>query len=151
MEQTQEAQIDEITPAEWEIMRIVWTKKSLYSRELIDLLQQKRDWSESTIKTLLRRLVKKGLLGAEKEERRFKYTPLVAEITAMDTTTQQLFDHLCAMKRGQTLLNLIEHTTLSRKDIDQLEQLLAEKKKTAPEMVECDCLPAGVDDGCDCD
>ncbi|WP_369403870.1 BlaI/MecI/CopY family transcriptional regulator [Secundilactobacillus silagei] len=59
--------VQEITPSEWELMRIVWTKGKIYSRELIDLLQEKRSWSDSTIKTLLRRLVKKGLLTTEKK------------------------------------------------------------------------------------
>lgn len=52
--------INDITPAEWDLMRIVWTKGDVHSRDLITLLQQKRDWSESTIKTLLGRLVKKA-------------------------------------------------------------------------------------------
>ena len=146
---TTEAQtkISEITPSEWELMRIVWTKQTIYSRELIELLQQKRDWSESTIKTLLRRLVKKGLLATEKEDRRFKYTALVSEADAMNETTQQLFDHLCAMKQGTTLYHLIDHLTLSQADIKQLQQLLATKLTTAPAQVVCDCLP----DECHCD
>lgn len=142
-----QTKIGEITPSEWELMRIVWTKQTIYSRELIELLQQKRDWSESTIKTLLRRLVKKGLLTTEKEDRRFKYTALVSEADAMNETTQQLFDHLCAMKQGTTLYHLIDHLTLSQADIKQLQQLLATKLTTAPAQVACDCLP----DECHCD
>ncbi|KRM12386.1 CopY/TcrY family copper transport repressor [Paucilactobacillus suebicus] len=145
-----QTKIDDITPAEWELMRIVWTKGSVYSRELISLMQQKRDWSDSTIKTLLRRLVQKGLLNTEKEDRKFKYTAAVEEIKAMDVTARQLFDHLCAMKRGQTLVNLIDHLELSQSDIESLQAVLTEKKKTAPETVKCDCLPEGMDETCDC-
>ncbi|WP_252898906.1 BlaI/MecI/CopY family transcriptional regulator [Secundilactobacillus odoratitofui] len=74
--------IAEITPSEWELMRIVWTKGEIFSRELIDLLQAKRQWSDSTVKTLLRRLVNKGLLVTEKQERRFLYKATISETEA---------------------------------------------------------------------
>lgn len=133
--------IEEITPSEWELMRIVWTKGQLYSRELIDLMQAKRSWSDSTIKTLLRRLVKKGLLQTEKQDRRFLYTATISETEAMNGSAEQLFDHLCAMKKGETLLNLIQHVELTQTDIQKLQAALAEKAKTAPTEVACDCLP----------
>lgn len=133
--------IEEITPSEWELMRIVWTKGQLYSRELIDLMQAKRSWSDSTIKTLLRRLVKKGLLQTEKQDRRFLYTATISETEAMNGSAQQLFDHLCAMKKGETLLNLIQHVELTQADIQKLQAALTEKAKTAPTEVACDCLP----------
>lgn len=133
--------IEEITPSEWELMRIVWTKGQLYSRELIDLMQAKRSWSDSTIKTLLRRLVKKGLLQTEKQDRRFLYTATISETEAMNGSAQQLFDHLCAMKKGETLLNLIQHVELTQTDIQKLQAALTEKAKTAPTEVACDCLP----------
>ncbi|WP_203649348.1 CopY/TcrY family copper transport repressor [Secundilactobacillus yichangensis] len=143
MSESVQDSIQEITPAEWELMRIVWTKGELYSRELIDLLQAKRSWSDSTIKTLLRRLVKKGLLETNKQDRRFLYTATISESEAMNGSAEQLFDHLCAMKKGATLLNLVEHVTLTQDDIQALQQALEQKAKTAPEEVACDCLPNG--------
>ena len=141
MSETVQNSIEEITPSEWELMRIVWTKGQLYSRELIDLMQAKRSWSDSTIKTLLRRLVKKGLLQTEKQDRRFLYTATISETEAMNGSAEQLFDHLCAMKKGETLLNLIQHVELTQTDIQKLQAALTEKAKTAPTEVACDCLP----------
>ncbi|MTV81933.1 CopY/TcrY family copper transport repressor [Secundilactobacillus folii] len=138
--------IEEITPSEWELMRIVWTKGQVYSRELIDLLQRKRKWSDSTIKTLLRRLVQKGLLATKKEDRRFLYTATISETDAMNGSAEQLFDHLCAMKKGKTLVDLVDHVTLTKGDIAQLQAVLASKAVDAPNQVQCDCLP----DDCQC-
>ena len=45
------------------------------------------------------------------------------------------------MHVGATLSHVIDDTVLSRKDIEQLQKLLAEKKKNAPEKVECNCVP----------
>lgn len=68
-----------ISPAEWEVMRIVWTLGSAGSTEIIHILQQQKQWSESTIKTLLRRQVQKGLLTTTRQGRRFIYTATIAE------------------------------------------------------------------------
>lgn len=138
--------IDEITPAEWDLMRIVWTKGDIHSRELIRLLQMKRDWSDSTIKTLLRRLVKKGLLAVSQEGRRYVYRPTVKEELAMDTTVQELFSHLCAMHRGQTIINLVKQTTMTQADLQTLAAVVQTKLADAPMTVHCDCVPG--ENGC---
>lgn len=52
-----------ITDAEWEVMRIIWTLGKAHSNKVITELQAECDWTESTIKTLLRRLVKKACCG----------------------------------------------------------------------------------------
>jgi predicted transcriptional regulator len=51
-----------ISDAEWEVMRVVWANESCYSQVIIDVLQEKMDWKPATSKTLIGRLVKKGYL-----------------------------------------------------------------------------------------
>lgn len=146
-----------ITPAEWELMRIIWTVGSTPTRTIIALMRQKRDWSESTIKTLLNRLTKKGFLAVEHDNRKFIYHAAVEESAAMDDSAAQLFDHLCSMKKGKALINLVEHQEMSRTDIKAMIRALQAKLPTAPEKMACDCLPASAREagfgnaaGCDC-
>lgn len=49
-----------ISDAEWEIMRVVWSKKQASSQEIVSVLATKMDWKPATIKTLIGRLVKKN-------------------------------------------------------------------------------------------
>ncbi|KRM94853.1 transcriptional regulator [Liquorilactobacillus aquaticus DSM 21051] len=130
-----------MSPAEWEIMRIIWTKKGSSSKEVISLMQLKRNWSESTIKTLLGRLVEKKMLQTNKEGRRFFYQPTITESDAMNKVVSELFDHLCNMKKGSVILNLLSSLTFSREDIKKMQSLLSEKMETAPASITCDCLP----------
>ncbi|WP_236585115.1 BlaI/MecI/CopY family transcriptional regulator [Companilactobacillus farciminis] len=58
----------EISSAEWQIMRIVWTLKHVTSSEIINLMQKKQTWSDSTIKTLITRLTKKNFLVVKKNK-----------------------------------------------------------------------------------
>lgn len=140
----------EMTPAEWDVMRVIWTMGDIGSGEIIGAVQAKRDWTESTIKTLLRRLVKRGALTTSALGRKFIYHPEIEERVAMDETTTDLFDHLCAMKKGDVLANLISETELSKADVAKLQDLLAQKAKDAPDQVACDCLGPAGDGECNC-
>lgn len=135
----------DITPAEWELMRVVWTLNHASSRTIIEVLQRKRDWSESTIKTLLNRLTAKGFLATEREEntRRFIYRPTIAETAAMDEAAGDLFNHMCAMKKGQAIIDVLERQDMTRADIEKAIAALQTKLVGAPESVQCDCLPDG--------
>lgn len=51
--------MQQISAAEWEVMRVVWTYGTVKSSDIIMILGKGRKWSDSTIKTLIGRLVKK--------------------------------------------------------------------------------------------
>ncbi|GEN48735.1 CopY/TcrY family copper transport repressor [Ligilactobacillus pobuzihii] len=137
----------EMTTSEWELMRIIWTKGKASSSEVIDLIKAKKDWTESTVKTLLRRLVSKSALTTVKDGRRFIYSPNITESDAMDQMTAEMFSRMCNMKKGSEITKLIRDTNLSQADIKQMQAVLANKLRTAPKVVECNCLP-GKDSCC---
>lgn len=134
----------EISDAEWEVMRVTWTLGSVTSSQMAEIMAEKMGWKTATVKTLLGRLIKKGALRAEKNGRAFTYYPTVDEQPSMDEAVTTLFGHLCQMRVGQTLTDLIGKLELSQDDISKLQTVLAGKVKTAPEEVDCDCLPGGV-------
>ncbi|MEY8441509.1 CopY/TcrY family copper transport repressor [Lactobacillaceae bacterium 24-114] len=139
----------DITPAEWRIMRIVWTLGDVTSSQIIELIQKKMDWKPATIKTLIRRLVDKGALKAEREGRAFRYSPLIDEQITMNEMSDQLFSSICQMHAGKTLAHVINQVNLSKSDIKALQKLLHERAKTAPDEVECDCLPKTMKISCE--
>ena len=47
----------QITPAELEIMKIIWDRPGLGASEIAGALADQQDWTIKTIKTLLTRLV----------------------------------------------------------------------------------------------
>lgn len=130
-----------ISDSEWEIMRIVWTLKHVSSTKVIEELQAKKDWTKSTIKTLLRRLVKKGLLSTKKEGRRFIYTATVNQTQIMTEAAQELLNRMCDMHKGEVILQLLAKSPISQSDLAKMKEEIAVKEKNAPEMVPCNCLP----------
>lgn len=130
-----------ISDSEWEIMRIIWTIEPVSSTKIIQELQAKKDWSESTIKTLLRRLVNKNLLNTTKEGRHFVYSAKVNQAQVMTEAAQELLDRMCNMHKGEVILQLLADSPISKSDLAKMKQIINQKEKTAPEMVPCNCLP----------
>lgn len=123
----------DISPAEWRVMRVVWTLGQATSTQVTEALAQRADWKPATITTLLRRLVQKGALKTTQQGRAFIYTPLIPEQDLMDQAVDQLFDAMCQMRAGKTIIHLLERSVLSQKDIATMQAILTEKAKTAPE------------------
>jgi len=131
----------EISSAEWQIMRIVWTLNHVTSSEIINLMQKKQSWSDSTIKTLITRLTKKEFLSREKDKGRYIYSSTVEEQATMIEYAEGLFSNFCAHKTGSVLTDLIDSMEISQADVKKLQSALETKAKTAPEHVKCNCLP----------
>lgn len=131
----------QITPAEWRVMRIVWTLDETTSREVTEILQRKVDWKAATIKTLLHRLVTKGALTTTRRGRAFIYHPAVAEQETMCQAADDLFQNICERRVGRTLNHVLNQVELSKTDIKNLQATLDKKLATAPDHVQCNCVP----------
>lgn len=130
-----------ISDSEWEIMRIIWTLEPVSSTKIIQELQAKKDWSESTIKTLLRRLVNKNLLNTTEEGRHFVYSAKVNQTQVMTEAAQELLDRMCNMHKGEVILQLLADSPISKSDLAKMKEIIAQKEKTTTDMVPCNCLP----------
>lgn len=134
-------EIQHITDAEWEVMRIVWTQGATTSKEVQQLLNQKTEWKTTTVKTLLARLVEKELLTTEKVGNKFIYRSLIEEKSGIQLETDELLDKICAKEVGAVLKTIIDESSLSVEDIEQLEKALQKKKKKAVDVILCNCTP----------
>ena len=135
-----------ITNAEWEAMRVVWANDQVTSKKIISVLQEKMNWTPSTIKTILGRLVEKGALNTEQEGRKFIYTANIEEKKAVRGYAEDILNRICNKKVGNVIGSIIEDHVLSFDDIDRLEKILEMKKSFAVEEVDCNC-PEGQ---CEC-
>ena len=65
-----------ISDAEWQVMNVVWDGQPLTAQEVIGKLADQADqadWAPATVKTMLHRLVKKGVLTYELQGNRYVY------------------------------------------------------------------------------
>jgi len=128
-----------ISDAEWEVMRVVWASSQSTSQEISRVLNGKRGWSESTVKTLIGRLSSKGYLHARKEARHFVYTTHLDEPESLKQEVEGLLGRICSRKIPNLLAYLVEKTPMIAADRAMLEEVLQNKHVVAE--VPCDCYP----------
>lgn len=128
-----------ISSAEWEVMRVLWTKGETTSTEITKILSSKQDWSASTVKTLLGRLADKGYLTSRREGRTYLYQALLNEEEANFTAVNEAFSKICLTKHHHLLGQLIQQTPMTREQMKDLQEILA--SKVSVERVQCDCQP----------
>ena len=130
----------QISNAEWRIMKIIWMEGKQTSTDLIAVLSERFDWSKSTIKTLLLRLVEKGCLTREKTCKASVYSALLTQDQSLDLVVEEVKDKVCSKRIVQVLENLIQESDFTLADLNQLQQVLEEKKAEAVETVPCNCM-----------
>lgn len=122
-------------------MRVVWTGGKVTSREIRDVLKEKQNWKPATIKTLIGRLVNKGILNTETQGNRYIYSAAVSEDESFTSAMDELFELICNREVGKTIADLISEATLSHEDVSMLAEVIDKKKGEAVEVVECNCIP----------
>lgn len=128
-----------ISDAEWQVMRVIWTKESATAQEISQLLGVSMNWQPATVKTLLGRLVKKEMLQTHQVGKRFVYSPLVSEEATVKSATEELFSHICAKKMGETIAEMIEIVSLTEADLALIEEKIRQKKPVT--QIACNCIP----------
>lgn len=116
----------QISEAESAVMEILWRRSPLAAEEVVSALDKSQDWQEATIKTLLNRLLKKKAIRAEKDGRRYLYSPLLARVDWVQTQSEGLLDRLFGGRVAPLVAHFSERRKLSRKDIAELKRLIAE-------------------------
>ena len=67
-----------VSEAEWEILEALWSKGASRPLEIVEAASAKNHWNHRTARTLLRRLVEKGVVGIKTEGGERLYHPLIS-------------------------------------------------------------------------
>ncbi|WP_136304231.1 CopY/TcrY family copper transport repressor [Streptococcus pyogenes] len=130
-----------ISNAEWEVMRVVWTCGTVKSSDIIMILGKGRKWSDSTIKTLIGRLVKKNLLTSYRQGRAYIYQALLDETLLQKEALATVLDGICQRQHTRLLLERLYDLPMTLEEIGAFQELLEVKKENAVLEVPCNCLP----------
>lgn len=121
-------QIPKISDTEWQVMKVVWSRWPITANQVIDELAGKTDWKPKTIKTLLGRLVAKKALGFEKENRTYRYFPIVLESECMKAESRSFLKRVYDGALSAMLINFLEEQKLSGEEVEELKRILDQKK-----------------------
>ena len=121
-----ESAASSITEAESVVMEVLWQRSPLPTETIVTALEGEQRWQEGTIKALLNRLLRKRVIRAEKDGRRFLYSPLVSRDDWLLTESKGLLDRLFAGRVAPLAAHFSRHGQLTKRDIADLKRLIAE-------------------------
>lgn len=113
-----------ISESESLVMDILWTRAPQTADEIVAALSARTEWQESTIKTFLNRLLKKGVVRAEYEGRRYLYSPVLQRADWVDAQSRSVLDRLFGGRVAPLVAHFSERQALSRDDIAELRKLI---------------------------
>lgn len=120
---------ERISDAELDVMEVLWDRSPLTAAEVSAAIAPRRNWTLQTVKTLLSRLAAKAVVDAERDGRRFLYTPLVARETYVSGLSHRFVERMFGGRVSPLVAQLAESDGLSDEDIAEIEQLLKELKR----------------------
>ena len=69
--------LPDLSPAEWEVMKVIWEHGPMAARDVNSYLSEDQTWSYATVKTMLRRVVKKGWVDYDQIGNSYLYRAVV--------------------------------------------------------------------------
>ena len=112
-----------ITGSELEVMKLLWrAENALPITEIREKLQKLKGWEHATIKTLVGRLVNKGVVRQEKRNV-FYYSPLITEKEYSTWATEDLISRVYNGSARNLISALVNSDGLTQEDLDELRQM----------------------------
>lgn len=119
----------QLTEGEWAIIRAVWDNEPCAAPTVQEALVGQKGWSYSTVKTMMDRMVSKGLLKTE------RIRNLILYRSAITTKEAQSGEIRRAVKRAfngaltPMVQFLLGNSDLTEEELDELEAMIREKRE----------------------
>lgn len=120
-----------ISAAESLIMEALWRKSPQNAEDLVAEVGPDQNWANKTVRTLINRLLTKGAISAQREGRRYLYSPAIERADYVQTESRGLVDRLFDGKLAPLVSHFAETKQLSADDIAELKRLIAELEDDA--------------------
>ena len=116
-----------LSPAETEILRLVWQLQRATVQEVSAHLPDTRKIAYATVQTLLRRLEKKGYLKHDVAGKAHVFYPSVARDHVIRRSVGDFLDRLFGGDPIPLMHYLAAHGKISTEDIEELKKLVEEQ------------------------
>ena len=114
---------DKISDSELEVMKLLWqAEDALPVTEIREALQKSRGWEATTVKTLVSRLVSKGVIRQEKRKV-YYYSPLISEKEYNGWATNNLIERLYHGSARDLVAALVHADGLTQEDLEELRNM----------------------------
>jgi predicted transcriptional regulator len=116
-----------LSPAETEILRLVWQLESATVQEICHALPEDRSIAYATVQTLLRRLEKKGYVRHKSSGKAYVFSAAVKREKVIKQTVVEFVERLFGGDPVPLMLHLADCSDLKPEDIKRLKKSIQEK------------------------
>ena len=117
------------TPAELEILQILWDLGPSPVREVNKRMTEHRQVGYTTTLKTMQIMHQKGLLSRRKESRTHIYQPLVEESTVKDQFVDELAESAFKGSAMQLVMHTLGRNKASAKELNAIRELIEAKEK----------------------
>jgi BlaI family penicillinase repressor len=110
-------------------MEVVWRKNPVTALEVVQQLAVHKQWQDQTIRTMLRRLIRKKALKYRAEGKVFYYEPAVSREQCVRGESRSFLNRVFGGTAHSLLVQLVQETKLSPAEIAELKRILHDKEK----------------------
>ncbi len=118
----------ELTEGEWAIIQAVWDNEPCAAPTVQEELETQKDWTYSTVKTMMDRMVTKGLLKTERIRNLILYRSAITKIQAQKGEIMRAVKRAFNGALTPMMQFLLDNHKLSQKQLSELEALIKKKR-----------------------
>ena len=119
----------ELTGSEWPVMKVVWEAEPCTAPAVQEKLHQSTGWTYSTVRTLMDRMVAKGILKSRKEGKATIYHSALTRRQAQRSELLYALKHAFNGALAPMVQCLLESNDLDESELAEIEALIAAGKK----------------------
>jgi BlaI family penicillinase repressor len=123
----------EILETEWDLLEALWSAGRGTAREITEALAERRGWAYSTVKTMLDRMVDKGLVKGRQVGTVWEYTPAVPRRKAQYLAWRRFVDVAFGGAVSPALGFATQEARLTKAQREELRALLLAGEESEPE------------------
>lgn len=113
---------------ELKVLKLLWRYQRLSAREIHNHLARELDWAYSTTRTVLERMVKKGLLRKRTLHGLNVYMPELAKVNTLASLISEFARRVLDTRPAAAIPMFAESELLDATELAELERLLKEDK-----------------------
>ncbi|MDR3456975.1 MAG: BlaI/MecI/CopY family transcriptional regulator [Verrucomicrobiae bacterium] len=121
----------ELTEAEWSVIKAVWETEPCTAPVIQEKLFKPTGWHYSTVRTLMDRMVVKGVLAAKKQGKLTIYSSVLTRPEAQRGELVYALKHAFNGALTPMVQCLLESKDLNAAELAELESMIKAKKRSA--------------------
>jgi BlaI family penicillinase repressor len=114
-----------LAPAELDVMKVLWSVGALSGREVHSRLAAETGWAYSTTRTMLERMVRKGVVARETFHGLHVYRPVISRAQGVARLVQEFAWNVLGLSHAPVAALFQGSETLTPAEVEELRALLA--------------------------